>query len=258
MTDPALSSPALQAFAGCSIQPRSLSSLFEQLTSRLATGVHGNLIGHHNLHSLYMVQKNATVARFYRDCCECYIDGMGALWLLRAAGIDTRGAQRFSLMDCLPDLLTLAEQQAMRVFYLGGSATSIERARNWIEASWPGLAVALEDGYDAENSAVLAHINAFAPDLLLVGMGMPRQEAWILQHREVLKAGVILQAGGTLDYYSGEQARPPAAWSRCGLAWLYRLIHNPRRLWRRYLVTPWSLVSPLYRLRRALAEQQRR
>ena len=253
MTDPALRSDAMRAFAGCDIQPRSLQGLFEQLTAQLASGGRGNIVGHHNLHSLYLVHSNATVAGFYRECCECYIDGMGALWLLRAAGIDMQNAHRFSLMDCLPEFLTLAEQRGLRVFYFGGSATGVERARSWINDDWPNLAMALHHGYDADNPALLAHINTFAPDMLLVGMGMPRQELWIMQHHSVLNAGVILQAGGTLDYYSGLQARPPTAWSTMGLGWLYRLIHDPRRLWRRYLLTPWSLLPRLLRLRWALA-----
>lgn len=258
MTEPALTSPALRAFAGCAIAPCSLRALFDDLLSHLNSGARGDLVGHHNLHSLYLVQKNPRVAEFYHRCRTCYIDGVGVLWLLRAAGIDTRNAARFSLMECLPELLTLAEQHGLRLFYLGSSEATVERARYWIGGAWPGLAMALHHGYTTDSEALLGQINAFKPDLLLVGMGMPRQEAWIMRHHRMLNAGVILQAGGTLDYYTGEQAQPPPAWSRRGMAWLYRLVCDPRRLWRRYLLTPWLLLPALLRLRRTLAKQSAR
>ena len=253
-----LGSREVQAFAGCAMQPRSLPEMFEHMTSILAGGCSGELIGHHNLHSLYMTHTDPVVRTFYEQCHDCYIDGVGVCWLFHLAGIRQRQAQRFSLMDCLPELLTLAEQTTLRVFYFGGSRTSVERASKWIQGQWPELQIQLLNGYVADDAEVVAQVNAFAPDLLLVGLGMPKQESWILQHRTQLKAGIILQAGGTLDYYSGEQAQPPASWSQRGFGWLYRLLHDPRRLWKRYLVTPWVLLPGLWRLRRGLSEERRR
>ncbi len=252
MIDEAFRGEPMQAFAGCPISPLSASQFFARLIGRLQAGERSLVVGHHNLHSLYLYRKQPEVAGFYRQCDDCYIDGMGALWLLRAAGVDIRSAHRFSLMDHFPDLLDLAREKGLRVFYLGGSQEAVARARAWLGTDWPGLEMALRHGYVEREIGVVERINAFKPDLLLVGMGMPQQERWIVDNRSVLNAGAILQAGGTLDYYTGLQARPPDRLSHMGLAWLYRLLHDPGRLWHRYLVTPWALLGPALALRKSL------
>ncbi|MFU8765307.1 MAG: WecB/TagA/CpsF family glycosyltransferase, partial [Haliea sp.] len=257
--DSAFAGPALRRFAGCALQPQSLQALLQEVLPQVAEMAKGQsplLIGHHNLFSLHLQQRDPEVAAFYRQCERCYVDGVPVLWLLRAAGFDTRGAQRFSLMDCLPQLFDAAQAQGLRVFYLGSEDTAVQRARRWVAREWPGLAIAWQHGYCDDDAAVVAAINDFRPQLLLVGMGMPKQEQWILRHCGQLRAGAILQAGGTLDYYTGLQARPPAVFSRLGLGWLYRLLHNPGRLWRRYLLTPWTLLHPTLRLRRELRAER--
>lgn len=252
MIDSVFDSAPVRDFAGCGISPLDGEAFFDRLFERLAAGERSLLIGHHNLHSLYLRHHSVEVEAFYRQCDDCYVDGMAVLWLLRAAGLDTRSAHRFSLMDYLPQLLDRSQEQGLRVFYLGGSHQAVERAGPWLQEGWPELRIMLHHGYVQNDADLLDRINEFGPDLLMVGMGMPTQERWILAHRKALQVGAVLQAGGTLDYYTGLQARPPRAMSRLGLAWLYRLVHDPRRLWRRYLVTPWSLLRPALRLRRAL------
>ncbi|MFN2328347.1 MAG: WecB/TagA/CpsF family glycosyltransferase [Chromatocurvus sp.] len=233
----------------------SLNTLLNSIKSRLARGERRLLVGTHNLHSLYLCQSDAEVQTFYRQCQTCYIDGMGALWLLRAAGLEVGAAGRFSLMDCLPALFDWAEEQQVSLFYIGASPLAVARAREWSAMRWPKLRLSLHHGYLTTpelQQGVVDNINLLRPDILLVGMGMPKQEAWINAHIRSLDVGAILQAGGTLDYYTGVQRRPPRLLSRLGLAWLYRLLCNPRRLWHRYLVTPWLLIRPACRLRRAL------
>jgi len=257
--DARLNGAAVRNFAGCAIEPVDPETLQTRLLARFGSGERGLIIGHHNLHSLYLYQHDSEARTFYQRCHTCYVDGMGVLWLLRAAGIDTREALRFSLMDCLPDFFDWAQSKHLSIFYLGASPTAVETAREWIARRWPQLQISLHHGYldtPEVQHQVHASINALRPDLLLGGMGMPNQEAWINAHANELNVGAILQAGGTLDYYTGVQARPPRILSRLGLAWLYRLLHDPRRLWRRYLLTPWSLLQPTLRLRRALKRQQ--
>lgn len=252
MLEDAARDDALRAFAGCGFTSLTCTAFFDRLADRLRSGERSLLIGHHNLHSLYMYRRHPEVARFYRQCDECYVDGKGVVWLLRAAGMDTRSIHRFSLMDCLPELLALAQAKGLRVFYLGSSRKAIQRAGDWVSERWPELEIGLHHGYVGDRADVVERISDFAPDLLFVGMGMPVQERWIMENRSALKVGAILQSGGTLDYYTGIQARPPQAWSRLGLAWLYRLLRDPGRLWHRYLITPWSLIGPAFRLRKSL------
>ncbi|MDZ7790911.1 MAG: WecB/TagA/CpsF family glycosyltransferase [Xanthomonadales bacterium] len=256
MSESRLGGAAIRQFAGCQLSPLDSTAFFERIVWRLEAGERSLLIGHHNLHSVYLFHHRLDVADFYRRCDDCYIDGVGMLWLLRSAGVDTRSAHRFTLMECLPQLLDLARDRGLRIFYLGGSREAVRRAENWVAADWPELEIQFHHGFFEDTAAVVDCINRIEPDFLLVGMGMPVQERWILANRKSLSAGAIFQAGGTLDYYTGLQARPPARWSRFGMAWLYRLIHDPRRLWHRYLVTPWSLLLPALRLRRSLRSRR--
>lgn len=253
----AFSSPALVRFAGTALAPSTQAELLTWLQRRWQDGERGLLIGHHNLHSLFLCQREPLIRDFYRNCQRCYVDGVAVLWLLRAAGLDTRAAHRFTLMDSLPALLEWLQAENLSCYYLGGPPLAAERGRAWLERHYPQLRAAVQHGYDLADAETVSAINQFRPDLLLVGMGMPRQEAWLLQHRERLDAGALLQAGGTLDYYTGLQAKPPRVLSRIGLGWFYRLLRDPKRLWRRYLVTPWSLLWPTLKLRRALARKRR-
>jgi N-acetylglucosaminyldiphosphoundecaprenol N-acetyl-beta-D-mannosaminyltransferase len=94
-----------------------------------------------------------------------------------------------------------------------------------------------------ENERVLNAIEAYKPHILMVGMGMPRQEYWIQQNLKRLCANVILPAGAAIDYVAGAVPTPPRWAGRLGLEWAFRLTAEPQRLWRRYLVEPWSILG---------------
>lgn len=202
------------------------------------------LWGHHNLHTLFLLRRDATVASFYRRCHACYIDGMPVRLILAGFGRPLARSPRFSLMDHFPALLERAQERGWQLFYLGSAPAVAERARQRIARDYPRLQITVRHGYFPDDEPVLAEINSLRPDLLLVGMGMPRQEHWLLHRIDELDIGCAAQAGATLDYFAGAQPRPPLWLSRMGLAWLYRLARDPRRLWRRYLVEPWCLVWP--------------
>jgi N-acetylglucosaminyldiphosphoundecaprenol N-acetyl-beta-D-mannosaminyltransferase len=112
-----------------------------------------------------------------------------------------------------------------------------------------------------ESVAVLEAIRAFRPHILLVCMGMPRQEYWIQDNWERIHANAVLPMGAALDYWAGVIPTPPRWMGRMGLEWLCRLLSEPRRLWRRYLVEPWALLVPLaaalLRLMRRLPSSKR-
>jgi len=226
----------------------SFEQWLQSITDLVDAGQRGHLSGHHNLHSLYLLQTSATVRNFYARCNDCYIDGMAVRLPLAGAGVATAHEERFSLMDTFPALLEWARQHCWKIFYLGSEQIVIEKARQRLSREFPGLIMELHPGYFEDDRQLIEKINMLRPDLLLVGMGMPRQESWLLQHIDELDVVVAAQAGATLDYFAGAQPKPPRWMSKLGLAWLYRLAHNPRRLWRRYLVEPWCLVLPTLKL----------
>ena len=90
---------------------------------------------------------------------------------------------------------------------------------------------------------MMAAIKEYRPHLLILGMGMPRQEHWLFDHLEQLPETAILNAGAAIDYVAGAVRTPPRWAGRFGLEWLFRLAAEPDRLWRRYLVEPWYILG---------------
>jgi N-acetylglucosaminyldiphosphoundecaprenol N-acetyl-beta-D-mannosaminyltransferase len=95
----------------------------------------------------------------------------------------------------------------------------------------------------AENQAVLDSIRSFHPNVLLVGMGMPRQETWLLENLDGINTNAVYCCGAMMDYLTGNIPTPPRWMGQIGLEWLYRLLSEPNRLWRRYLVEPWTVLG---------------
>jgi N-acetylglucosaminyldiphosphoundecaprenol N-acetyl-beta-D-mannosaminyltransferase len=235
------------AFFGTHITPRTFSEWLAGISDVLDGGQRGWLSGCHNLHSLCLLQRNNDVRRFYARCNDCYIDGVSVRLILSGFKVYTNAQQRFSLMDHFLDLLQHAEKNDWSVFYLGSRESVVTLGRGLVREMFPDLRIQFQHGYCSDDPALVQTINELRPDILLVGMGMPLQERWLVEHLNQLDVGFIAQAGSTLDYYTGAQAKPPPWVSRNGFAWLYRLLTDPVRLWQRYLIEPWVLLFPTLR-----------
>lgn len=232
----------LSDYFGSLASPCSFAEWLARIDRVVSSGRRRYLSGHHNLHSLYMLRRDPELQRFYRRCDDWYIDGVPVRLILAGFGVRTSADDRFTLMDHFESLLSHAQERRWRVFYLGSAPEVVDRARRLVASRFPALQVELQHGYFDNDNSVVSRINDYRPDLLLVGMGVPRQEHWIIRHLDDLDAAFVTHCGGSLDYIAGGQARPPAWLSGLGLGWLYRLVHDPGRLWRRYLVEPWALV----------------
>jgi N-acetylglucosaminyldiphosphoundecaprenol N-acetyl-beta-D-mannosaminyltransferase len=208
------------------------------------------LIANHNAHSLFLIRRSATMRAFFEEADLIQIDSTPMILWGRLLGLPTTRAMRSTYLDWREDFWRLAEARRWRVFYLGGAPGVAEAAVQRLAAAHPLAAIACHHGYfdqapaSPANRAVLAGIAAFDPDILFVGMGMPQQEAWVLENRASLKRGAIFTVGAAFDYEAGVQRTPPRWTGRLGVEWLARLFHEPRRLAYRYLVEPWSLLGP--------------
>jgi N-acetylglucosaminyldiphosphoundecaprenol N-acetyl-beta-D-mannosaminyltransferase len=166
-----------------------------------------------------------------------FVDGIGmriAGWLLNQPVRDNVNGT-----DLFPRLCEALARHGRSLYLLGGRPGVAEAAADWALARFPGLQIAgSHDGYfDADDTdAVVAEIQGTHPDVLLVAMGVPVQEAWMARHARSTGATVTLGVGGLFDYYSGRIPRAPFWMRRLGLEWTFRLLQEPGRLWRRYLV----------------------
>lgn len=228
----------------------------EQMNLAIEEAIHERkqiLVANHNLHSIYLYHRDPKMRAFYAHAGHVHIDGMPIVVLGRFLGLPLQREHRLTYADWIEPLLELASRRHWRVFYLGSRPGVAEQAASKLRRKYPELAIETAHGYfdarpgSSEDSAVIDRINEFRPDLLILGMGMPRQEHWVVDHRGALSATVILNAGAAMDYVAGAVPTPPRWAGRCGLEWFFRLTAEPKRLWRRYLVEPWFLLPLLLR-----------
>jgi N-acetylglucosaminyldiphosphoundecaprenol N-acetyl-beta-D-mannosaminyltransferase len=212
-----------------------------------------SIIGNQNLHSLYLSKKSAKMSAFYDRADLIEIDSMPLVFWSRLLGLRLTADHRCTYLDWRDRFWKLAAANGWRVFCLGGAEATNRKALYRLQQEWRGANLRGHHGYfdhssdSAENAAILGTINAFRPDIILVGMGMPLQEAWIMDNYDELLSGVLLSVGAALDYEAGVQRAAPRTYGYLGIEWAYRLIHEPQRLFGRYLIEPWSLIAPAMR-----------
>ena len=145
-------------------------------------------------------------------------------------------------MDVMPDLLKAAAQHGKSVFFYGNTQTVLDALTAQINAEHPQLRIA--GAYsppfrllsEQEQAEVVSMINDAEADLIFVSLGCPKQEKWMAQHRGKVR-GVMLGVGNAFNTYAGLETRSPAWMQKLALEWAFRLIQEPSRLWKRYLVT---------------------
>jgi N-acetylglucosaminyldiphosphoundecaprenol N-acetyl-beta-D-mannosaminyltransferase len=176
--------------------------------------------------------------RAYRDILAdadiVYCDGAGVVLAARLTGQTI--PERMTGADWIEDLCRTAVERDLSLYLLGGASGSVHGAAAVLRRRYPALRIVGEkDGYHVGPDMV-NEINAQHPDILLVGMGTPRQEKWIAHHRSALDVPVVWAVGGLFDFVSGRIPRGPKCMTQHGLEWLCRLLVEPHRLWRRYLL----------------------
>jgi N-acetylglucosaminyldiphosphoundecaprenol N-acetyl-beta-D-mannosaminyltransferase len=209
-----------------------------------------------------LYQENEKLRKAYAAASLILVDGMP---LLLAAKILRRGVpERVPGSDLVPALFAAVSGSGirensdspqhgsgirensdglrLRVFLLGAGRGVAERAAERIHTIWCGVEVvgcySPPLGFEkdtAENEAILARVAAANTDLVVVGLGAPKQELWVAAHRDRIAAPAALCVGATIDFLAGEKARAPVWMRRVGLEWLHRMASEPRRLARRYL-----------------------
>ncbi len=139
-------------------------------------------------------------------------------------------------------LLEKMNREQGKVFYLGAAPATLEKIHERLGREFPAIRVGsfsppYKPQFSAEESqAMIDAVNAFQPDVLFVGMTAPKQEKWAFQHKSRLDAGYICSIGAVFDFYAGTVSRPHRLWIALGLEWLGRLLKEPRRLWKRYIM----------------------
>jgi len=214
--------------------------LLEQIADVIAARQRA-IVTYANVHALNLAYNLPWFRAFLNQCDLVFCDGFGVKWGARLIG--SRLPERFTPPDWIGRLIEIACHDDFSVFMIGGQAGVTERVASEFKRRFPDLRIAgTHHGYfdktpgSTENQAVIQAINAARPNILLVGFGMPTQERWLLDNWARLDVNVALTVGAAFDYLAGEVRRAPKWMTDHGLEWLGRLVIEPRRLWRRYLV----------------------
>jgi N-acetylglucosaminyldiphosphoundecaprenol N-acetyl-beta-D-mannosaminyltransferase len=221
--------------------------VFHHAARRIAAGER-YLVANHNLHSLALRQIHPELDAFFARADVIEVDSTPLIAWARLLGHPARSFHRCTYLDWRDRFWSRAAQEGWRVFVLAGRPGVADAACARILADHPGLTLASRSGWfdaspgSAENREVVETINRFQPHVLMVGMGMPRQELWVLRNLEALHPSAVFTVGGAFDYEAGVQAAAPRWLGQLGLEWAYRLAKDPQRLFTRYCVEPWSLA----------------
>ncbi|HST04781.1 MAG TPA: WecB/TagA/CpsF family glycosyltransferase [Chloroflexia bacterium] len=176
-------------------------------------------------------------------------DGMPLVW---ASGwLGDRLAERVTGVDLVDYCCDLAARENYGVFLLGGEEGVAADAAEVLKQRHPGLRVVGEysppigEFVEDEDRKIVALIQEAKPDFLFVAFGAPKQDLWIAQHQEELQVPVAMGVGGVFNFLTGRVRRAPVWMQQKGLEWFYRVICEPRRLWRRYFVNDMPVVLRL-------------
>jgi N-acetylglucosaminyldiphosphoundecaprenol N-acetyl-beta-D-mannosaminyltransferase len=210
-----------------------------------------------NLDFLYIAERNPAFCLTINEADLAVPDGMPLVWLSHLLGSPL--TSRVTGVELVYESCRIAAQSDVGVFFLGGTPTVAARAAERAQAHYPGLRVSWYSPpfgriSPAEDERIVEQILRARPGFLFVALGAPRQDLWIREHRERLGVPVAMGVGCVLDLLAGTVRRAPAWMQSLGFEWSYRLIREPRRLWRRYLRDDLPL---LWRLSLMALDQQR-
>ncbi|WP_327633752.1 WecB/TagA/CpsF family glycosyltransferase [Kribbella sp. NBC_00482] len=193
-----------------------------------------------DMNALLHARADARLTEVYNTSGLTVPDGMPLVWAGHRAGFEEM--DRVAGPDLIERVLAEAADRGWTQYFYGGAEGVADELRERFQERHPALKVvgvecppyrALTDAEDAET---VARMNEARPDIVWVGLGAPKQERWMADHRDRLNATILIGVGAAFDFHTGRLDRAPYWMQRAGLEWSYRLYKEPRRLWKRYVL----------------------
>jgi N-acetylglucosaminyldiphosphoundecaprenol N-acetyl-beta-D-mannosaminyltransferase len=215
------------------------AELLHRITGWVQAGGGPRRVMYVNAHVLNQSREEPALREALNAADLVYCDGYGVR--LAAKALEVQIPHRMTGADWIWDLAGLCEVAGLSIYLLGSEPGYAAEAAERLRRRHPLLRIAgAHHGYfevgSPHDDRVLEDINARKPDILLVGMGTPKQELWVERNAGQVEAGVLWTVGALFDYVSGRTPRAPAWLADNGLEWIFRLAIEPQRMWRRYLL----------------------
>ena len=194
-----------------------------------------------DVHALMECQDEPDVQRAYNGAAMVTPDGMPLVWLLQVKG--HRLATRVCGPDLMPAVLAHSEARGYRHFFYGSSDSTLAQLQQQLKRRYPRARIA--GAYSppfrpltaVEEADINRVINAAKPDIVWVGLGAPKQDRWMAAHRAALDASALIGVGAAFDMLAGTVRRAPPILRQAGFEWMFRIVQEPGRLWRRYFTS---------------------
>ena len=222
---------------GCPVDAVNMTEAIAWVDDRIARRMPSR-VGAVNAAKLVGIEEDPRLARAVTACELILADGMSVVWATRLlTGVRLR---RVAGIDLMERLVEHAAERGHRIFFLGAKPEVLEAMIGILGQRFPTLQVAgRHHGYfrPEDEPALAETIRATRPDIVFVAMGTPAKEYWVDRHFRDVGASICMGVGGSFDVIAGVVQRAPGWMQNAGLEWLYRLLQEPGRLWRRYLTT---------------------
>ncbi|WP_394794201.1 WecB/TagA/CpsF family glycosyltransferase [Armatimonas sp.] len=205
-----------------------------------------------NVDHLALLKEDAEFRAIYASAALVLADGMPIVWLSRLRPDTANLVERVAGSDLLLELCRASAWTGLKLFFLGGMPGAADAAKSILEERFPGVQIcgtycppkeAFETPEEQEKIAKI--LRAKNPDVLLVGLGAPKQEKWIARHKMQLGVPVSIGIGGSFEMAAGMISRAPRLVQRTGMEWAWRLLQDPKRLYKRYICRDLPLLVGL-------------
>lgn len=208
-----------------------------------------------NVDHIIRLEKDEKFRRAYQEAALVLTDGQPLIWISRLLKCPIK--EKISGSDLFPRICALAAQNHYTMYFLGAAEGVAALAAENLMKKNPGLQVigtySPPYGFEKDSrqvNMVWEKIDEAAPDILIVGLGTPKQEIFLWENRDKLENRLAFGLGASLDFEAGRVKRAPVWMQKNGLEWLYRLCHEPRRLFKRYLVDDVKILSLVWKYRK--------
>ncbi len=228
---------------GCPVDRMTLDQCVAHFEKIIRRGEHCHIVVV-NAAKVVKARRDAELREVIEKADLVGADGVPIVWASRLLGQPLPG--RVNGTDLMNKLFEMSAQKGWRLYLLGARPRVIKDAVENLRRRYPTINIAgYRHGYFdsiADEVRAVAEINAVRPDILLLGFGTPMKEKWVKRHKQTLHVPIIHGVGGSFDIVGGLTKRAPLWMQRAGLEWLFRLIQEPGRMWRRYLVTNTTFI----------------
>lgn len=222
---------------GISIHPVNREQVHDYI-QRVIRASQRALVLNVNIHCMNLAHQNEWLKEFLNQAQMVFCDGDGVRWGLKMVGLQP--PPKITYDRWIWELGAFCEQQGFSLFFLGSKPGVAQKAADKMKERFPSLKIAgTHHGYfqksGPETEEVIKKINDAKPDIIILGFGMPSQEAWLKEHWLRVQAHIFLTGGAVFEYAAGQAKRAPAWMIRFHLEWLFRFLQEPKRLFKRYI-----------------------